>query len=345
MRWLKVSTICALAAAGTTVLAQNLILKTNTGSIIQTVPIEQNSTVVFRDDGSLEVTCADVALCTAGSVDAPEISLSLNPSNPQTPNSNIAVNWSIANPITSCNPTDDAASPTAWEASGAITTATGSRTVSITDQPITFSLSCTGVGGSDNASVTATFENDGGPTPDNFEIPAACQNLQPANTSWGRVDVWDGSVIQVNAERFYDIFDEQFNCTSGNEANCVWPGAQGTKAQIVVRRSEYAALKFIASSGADSGSIVFEDGSFGGSSPRIISIAECPGQFTGLPVGCSQAVLAGRLRWRNSNANFGECELQPGGIYYLNIINAEAATPSVPACPTSSCANLTEVGG
>lgn len=336
---------CALLAFGATALAQNLILKAEDGSVIRTVPISAESSLVFGEDGNFEITCADEE-CSLGNSGAPEISLLLNPPNPQFPASTLEVVWSIENSFDSCTPTDDAASPTDWELLGPIFSATGARTVTIDTGMINFSLSCTGLAGTGKASILATTGKDIGPAPDNFVIPAGCENVQPDNTVWGRVDVWNGAVIEVDADRFYDIFNELYSCSPGDAANCVWPGVQGTKAQVVVRRNEYAALKFIASSGvADSGSIVFEDGSFGGSAPRIVSIASCPGQFTDLPVGCSQAVLAGRLRWRNTDANFGECELQPGSVYYLNILNAESLTPSIAACPTSACANLIEIGG
>lgn len=335
-------------AVSSSVLAQNLILKSESGSTVETLPLLEGSTLVIREDGNVEATCADVDLCLGKTTLAPVVFLALAPANPQAADSVVSVLWFVENQFDSCTPTDDADSATDWEISGEITEDSGSRVVQLGSTSITFSLTCVGPFGSGIASITATVTSgqDGGPVADNFQIPTECQGLQPSGTIWGGADVLNNTVIDVNAERFYDVFDTLFTCSAEDELNCLWPGVQGTSAQVVVNRNEYAALKFIATSvPGDSGSVQFSDGSLGGSSPRIYSIAQCPGQFTDLPVGCSQSAVSGTLRWRNNNANFGECELTPGAVYYLNIINAEGGDPSQAACPSASCANNTLVGG
>lgn len=215
---------------------------------------------------------------------------------------------------------------------------------------------------------TAPFEGTIGlapantpPEADRFVIPAGCEGLPPPGTSWGRVDVWDGRVFRLGAERFYDLFANHFERELGETCEqaqaragrprdpCLWPSLVGLKQQVVVRQGEWAALKFRAHTGegfADRGSIIFEDGSFGGSAQRIYAIARCPGQFDIVETGCAIAGLAGRLRWTTTGSpSFGECSLEPNQVYYLNIINAEAHAPSVPTCPTDACTNLTQVGG
>ena len=122
---------------------------------------------------------------------------------------------------------------------------------------------------------------DSGPN-DNFQIPAGCEGKQPANTTWGLVDLWVGDVLQVNAERFEQIFDQ------------FWPATETVERQIVVRRSEYAALKLIASLTGDSGLLTFSEGAIASPS-RTVSISECPGQFEDVPPNCAGTFDSGFL--------------------------------------------------
>lgn len=172
---------------------------------------------------------------------------------------------------------------------------------------------------------------DSGPN-DNFLIPAGCEAKQPANTTWGRVDLWDGDVVQINAERFEQIFDQ------------FWPATQSVERQIVVRRSEYAALKLIASLTGDSGMLTFSAGAIASPS-RTVSISECPGQFEDVPPNCARTFDSGFLSWQVGGESDEHCVLKPGDIYYFNLINAAPPDLSVPICPVSACTNLVRIQG
>lgn len=174
---------------------------------------------------------------------------------------------------------------------------------------------------------------DSGPG-DFFTIPSGCEAKQPANTTWGRVDLWDsGEVVQVNAARFEQIFDQP------------WPATETVTRQIVIRRSEYAALKLIASPGfGDSGLLTFDSGALG-DAPRMVAISECPGQFEGLAAACSKSFDAGFLSWSNGGDSSVDCALVPGNIYYFNIINAAPPNLAIPQCPLAACATRVQIQG
>lgn len=166
----------------------------------------------------------------------------------------------------------------------------------------------------------------------NFIIPAGCENKQPANVTWGRVDLWNGEVVQVDAARFELIFDQ------------FWPATETVERQIVVRRSEYAALRLVASSAGDFGLLTFSTGAIASPS-RTVSISECPGQFEDLPSNCARTFDSGFLSWQVGGESTDHCVLNPGTIYYFNIINGSPSDLSVPLCPVAACTNLVRIQG
>ncbi len=79
-----------------------------------------------------------------------------------------------------------------------------------------------------------------------------------------------------------------------------------------------------------------------------VSLSRCPGDFTnqGVEGVCTRTNLITNLNWSTrSNANPGiECALEPGQIYYLNIIHSQTAPYSQTSCSDFQCGVLfTEV--
>lgn len=114
-------------------------------------------------------------------------------------------------------------------------------------------------------------------------------------------------------------------------------------------RNKYIALEVLTPSEEVRRKETFEE-PLANKTPAIYTVAlsRCPGDFTnqGVEGVCTRTNLITNLNWSTrSNANPGiECALEPGQIYYLNIIHSQVAPYSQTSCSDFQCGVLfTEV--
>ena len=100
-------------------------------------------------------------------------------------------------------------------------------------------------------------------------------------------------------------------------------------------RFEYVAVKF--NTGTDDIRGIFQ--TIQVSDPnRFVSVSQCPGRFTDAAPGCFQRQANGQeIQWSN-NGSFGNCDLQKGEDYYLNLTYYDVEDRSGSLCSSSSCA-------
>lgn len=117
-----------------------------------------------------------------------------------------------------------------------------------------------------------------------------------------------------------------------------YPGTDQNRLTFTLERDKYVSLQFRAPT-ADAwylrtGSLgLIPAGAF-----VSAAIARCPGQFADdpawpMPPGCS-AFGESAIPW---NIGGPGCTLEPGVTYYVNVINASLAEPTMTACVTDTC--------
>lgn len=322
------SVAAALVLSAGVALAQNLILNEPTAGT-RTIPLAEGTNVQITPDGNIEVSAQANLDCPDGPDDppgdGPRVSLSASPAAIQ-PGQSTTISWNISGEFTSCRTSGGAG--TSW-ATLNVNSRSGSEVYSL-NQDTSFSMSCTGPGGTDSATRLVDVGTEDPSTP--FAIPEGCGGLQPNGTSWAGADD-----LRTGGNEQFGTFTQAFDNP--------WPGVSNINRRLGVPRNRFIALRFNASPTlGQSGRINTDIDAFGGRE-KVVSIAECPGDFRRtLPQGCRVAGVFFNVAWANEDAQgnvpAGHCRLEPGKRYYLNVIFGDRNDPSVNLCPGSECSFL-----
>ena len=107
------------------------------------------------------------------------------------------------------------------------------------------------------------------------------------------------------------------------------PGA--SHANVSVRRGTYKAAATVPLAPGDDGHIVFEDTAYYDIAQKMVSLSVCPGDFggrggTALPAACvrtsnATGIMVFYYRTPSARQPYG-CTLEPGRVYYLNVVHA-----------------------
>lgn len=112
----------------------------------------------------------------------------------------------------------------------------------------------------------------------------------------------------------------------------------GDTATIEIETGAYAALRIdTAGLAGRAGALNSEmPGSMG--APFVLAISRCPGDFQPESSTCRTEVSGlASIGWTTAATPASYCRLEPGATYYLNVMFADPASPSMSTCSFSRC--------
>jgi hypothetical protein len=332
----RIAKALALLAISGVVSAGDLVLKLGTAQvpvyhripITGTVTISPTTGDVTVDPVAEAGTSLD-GWCPAGGgggTPAPVVSnFVATPSSLPAGGGSVQLTWSVTN-STGCSGTS---SPTVAGWNGSVSTG---ATVNLTSSgTYTFSLSCTGAGGTSstiNRQVTVA----------NTTTPTACTN-RPPPTGLTR----QGAM--VNNPRFAENNEFNFNVsiplTGYSPILGAFPAA-GQSAYVFIDTDKYVAMEF-STTGVNNGvfgEVSWEQPATNGA-PLWAMISECPGdfEFVTSPL-CKSHGGASGLTWIVGVTNNWGCRLEPNKTYYLNAVYATTTSWTNTSCRNSDGAPL-----
>lgn len=117
--------------------------------------------------------------------------------------------------------------------------------------------------------------------------------------------------------------------------NDTWPGTAGQPFNISVSTGSYKALQFVATSGL-TGNYATVEAPVSNSGSVLLSISECPGDFTQTESACVDGPsLKSRVIWADPALSTNFCDLVPGRTYFLNMYFGDLN--GINNCSTGSC--------
>lgn len=238
------------------------------------------------------------------------------------PGETVTFNWTIAGTSPTCSATGGTA---AWQGT-TITIPTGQNQLTLQGGG-TFSITCTNSAGSDTETRTVTQNNTGFPPP-----PAFCNDAgrQPPDsverqTTFSYFPPLSGTTI--SAQSFEDVFGPFPGSSSANLTR-----------DVIVPQNRYIAMPFRTSTSTGT---ILDLSWFGNArvaNNSTITISQCPGDFNvaTLPNRCfAESGTEGGSLLGIVGSSVTACDMNADTVYYLNVISAESATPTVNQCNRS----------
>lgn len=121
-----------------------------------------------------------------------------------------------------------------------------------------------------------------------------------------------------------------------------FPGKEIQNKVVTVKKDKFISLRFRAPSATTWAGRVGVIDLVQTLNPYTAAIMPCPGQFNSdanypMVGGCVRDGGEDSFAWK-IGTGAGYCELEPGKVYYLNIISARPATPTISLCASAECA-------
>jgi hypothetical protein len=313
--------------------AGDLVLKLGTAGspVYHRIPVTGNVTIspstgdIIVDPVAEAGAGGDGWCPTTGGTPAPVFNPNLTVSTANLPfgGGSVQLSWGVTN-ATNCSASANPA-VTGW--SGNVTSPT---TVNLTATgTYTFSLSCTGAGGTTAATpLTVTVAPDTPP-------PTACTNRPPVNGL-------SRQTAMVNNPRFPENNEFNFNAsidlTRYNPLLGTFPQV-GQSAYAFIDTNKYIAMEFSTTGVANGvfGGVSWEQPATNGA-PLWVMISECPGDFEWMNNNnCRVHGGASTLTWWvGTGAPSWVCKLDQNKTYYLNAVYSSTGSYTDTSCRDSN---------
>lgn len=113
------------------------------------------------------------------------------------------------------------------------------------------------------------------------------------------------------------------------------PGDTGT---IEIEAGAYAAMLIDTAGVGDRRGTISSEQAGDRGAPFVLAISRCPGDFQPTAPNCRSDLSAlAALGWTTGSSPATFCRLEPGQTYYLNVMFADPAAPSMSTCPFGRC--------